>query len=297
MMAIEEAMTSPLLEDADIYGARGVVLYINYGNGIKMRELDMITETIQSQTQTDCELIWGVCKDDTLGDDISITLIATGYQSGEISKERIRTQRQSQPKVVHTMDLRPLHNQTKQEVAQTQQTEEKIVVENKEEIPVIDSTIKVDASTVLLEISNEEEPTFDIKIVDKPRTEMMEEMLEEKKTKHVTAKQEKEEDRIQFSLFETKPVNEEMHIAQDMVADQDLERDLIKKRISIEMQKHNISLHELEKEPAYKRYGYDLEDSMPSQKSNFSNYTIYSNAEEPGKIEIRPNAMKDITLD
>ena len=292
IMAIEQAMASPLLEEADIFGARGVVLYINYGNGIKMRELDLITDTIQEQTQTDCELIWGVCKDETLGDDVSITLIATGYQTGDGSKERIR-QRQTQNKVVHTMDLRPLHTETKQETVKTPEQEMK-----NEEMPVIESPIRVDPSTVAFEISNEEEPKTDIKIVDKPRLELFEEELaEEKKTKHVTTHHEKEEAHNQFSLFESKQKTEEMHIVKDMMAEQDLERDLIKKRISMDMQKHNISLHELEKEPAYKRYGYNLEDPMPSQRSNFSNYTIYSNSEEPGKIEIRPNAMKDITLD
>jgi hypothetical protein len=83
----------------------------------------------------------------------------------------------------------------------------------------------------------------------------------------------------------------------DEIDNQDLERDLIKKRITLDMQKHHISLYELEKEPAYKRYGMELDNSIPSDESNFSNYMIYNNSEEPGKIEIRPNAMKDITLD
>nr|HPN18760.1 cell division protein FtsZ [Chitinophagales bacterium] len=105
--AIDEAMNSPLLEDADIFGAKGVVLYITYGNGIKMRELDLITDAIQAQTQTDCEIIWGVCKDDSLGDDIGITLVATGFQTGEIKKERKQVQRQIEEKVVYTLQTKP----------------------------------------------------------------------------------------------------------------------------------------------------------------------------------------------
>jgi hypothetical protein len=191
------------------------------------------------------------------------------------------------------MDLRPLQNPAKPE----SELEQK-----QEELPVIESPIKVNASSVELEISNEkeeEEPIFDIRIVDKPRTELIDEMAEEKKTKPTIVKHEKEEKPSQFTLFESSPAKkEEMHITQDMMAEQDLERDQIKKRISIEMQKHQISLHELEKEPAYKRYGYSLEDGhVSSEKSNFSNYTIYSNSEDPGKIEIRQNPMKDITLD
>ena len=99
-------------------------------------------------------------------------------------------------------------------------------------------------------------------------------------------------DNNQFSLFDT---HRDKKVTP--VDEQELERDLIKKRITLDMQKHNISLYELEKEPAYKRYGVNLEGGENSDQSNFSNYTIYTNDEEPGKIEIRPNAMKDITLD
>lgn len=125
-------------------------------------------------------------------------------------------------------------------------------------------------------------PEMDIKIVDKPRVHLVEEMEDET---HFSAE-------TQFSLFET-PAGK---IA-DEIDNQDLERDLIKKRITLDMQKHQISLYELEKEPAYKRYGMELDNSIPSEESNFSNYMIYNNSEDPSKIEIRPNAMKDITLD
>lgn len=315
MMAIEQAMSSPLLEDADIYGARGVVLYINYGTGIKMRELDQITDMVQEHTQTDCELIWGVCKDESLGDEISITLIATGYQSGEVSRERQHRRQQTQNKVVHTLDLRqPQATVPPQQVVQPQAgtrpepqriAEEQPAANQEETMPVIESPLKVDASAVAFEISNEqsdasdEEVDFEIRIVEKPRVELIDEFFEEKKTKHAGMRPEKEEAPGQFSLFELNAVKEELHLAQDMMAEQELERDLIKKRISIEMQKQQISLHELEKEPAYKRYGYSLDEdhAPPSNQSSFSNYMIYSSSEDPGKIEIRQNPMKDITLD
>ncbi len=309
MQAINEAMNSPLLEDADIYGAKGVVLYITYGNGVKMRELDMITDTIQAQTQTDCEIIWGVCKDEALGDDIGITLVATGFQSGEISKERKQVQRQQEEKVVYTLQTKPQENKVESVV---QKLEEKKVVA--EEKPVIIDVIKVEKTKheedVVDEddlfkpienssISNENEiefeinltqPEFDIKIVDKPRIHLVNELEDsfEKSTSEVNTTE------SQFSLFETNASNK---IAEDDVDDQSLERDLIKKRITLDMQKHHISLYELEKEPAYKRYGMNLDNSTPSEQSNFSNYMIYNNSEDPSKIEIRPNAMKDITLD
>lgn len=305
MQAINEAMNSPLLEDADIYGAKGVVLYITYGNGVKMRELDMITDTIQEHTQTDCEIIWGVCKDESLGDDIGITLVATGFQSGESSKERKQVQRQQEEKIVYTLQTKPIENKVVEPIVP--KVEQTTTVENQEKpiivdvikpintksedvidehdlfIPSIDNEVKKD-NEIEFEI-NLNQPEFDIKIVDKPRIQLVNELED---------KLEKSTIESQFSLFETTSSSK---IADDVVDDQSLERDLIKKRITLDMQKHHISLYELEKEPAYKRYGMQLDNSTPSEQSNFSDYMIYNNSEDPTKIEIRPNAMKDITLD
>ena len=302
MEAINQAMNSPLLEDADIFGAKGVVLYITYGNGVKMRELDMITDTIQEQTQTDCEIIWGVCKDDTLGDDIGITLVATGFQSGETSKERKQVQRQQEEKVVYSLQTKPMENKTLEPLNKKAAEEKPVIIDvikiekNKEEV---EDTEEIDENDLFKpsinnDFSKENEiefeinlnqPEFDIKIVDKPRMQLLSEV--EDNFENTAASE------VQFSLFETTGNSK---IADD-VDDQSLERDLIKKRITLDMQKHHISLYELEKEPAYKRYGMNLDNSTPSEQSNFSDYMIYNNSEDPTKIEIRPNAMKDITLD
>lgn len=298
--AIQEAMNSPLLEDADIFGAKGVVLYITYGTGIKMRELDMITDCVQAQTQTDCEIIWGVCKDEELGDDIAITLVATGFQTGEVSRERKHVQRQQQEKVVYTLQTKtaeesvkdiqnkesvstPEKKHTEPEITMNQSSEE--INQQQEDVfaPQMQQDV-VRENEVEFEI-NLTAPESDIQIVDKPRMHLVQEMEESEYAKAASTE-------MQFSLFETSDKKSE-----EPMDDQALERDLIKKRITLDMQKHHISLYELEKEPAYKRYGMELDNSLPSDQSNFSNYMIYNNSEDPSKIEIRPNAMKDITLD
>lgn len=320
--AIDEAMNSPLLEDADIYGAKGVVLYITYGNGIKMRELDLITETIQAQTQTDCEIIWGVCKDESLNDEIAITLVATGFQTGELKNERRQIQRQREEKIVYTLstqqnEVPQLEN--KKEEQQQQQAAPAPMNEQKEDQREIVGTIgeeqpkaieqQEDTSGVSdvfipnlpkdaikeneIEFEIKQSPTSanDIKIVDHSRINIVSENIapegEKGNSKSIVMKE------AQFTLFETPDTNGVF----DEYDNQDLERDLIKKRITLDMQKHQISIYELEKEPAYKRYGVELDDSIPSEESNFSNYVIYNNSEDPSKIEIRPNAMKNITLD
>ena len=82
--AIDAAISSPLLNDSDIYGARGILLYISSGKDeVTMDEISEITGYVQEAASNNTELIWGVCKDDTLEEEISITLIATGFQNKE----------------------------------------------------------------------------------------------------------------------------------------------------------------------------------------------------------------------
>ena len=81
--AVEMAMSSPLLNDNDITGAQNILLYIASGNEeISMDEVSEITEYIQQAAGSTAEIIWGNGNDDTLGNQISVTLIATGFNAG-----------------------------------------------------------------------------------------------------------------------------------------------------------------------------------------------------------------------
>ena len=81
---VESALNSPLLEDNDIRGAKHILLNITTGRNpeITMDEVGEITEYIQQEAGYETDLIWGSCVDDSLNDQISITLIATGFGSG-----------------------------------------------------------------------------------------------------------------------------------------------------------------------------------------------------------------------
>lgn len=81
---IEDALNSPLLEDNDIRGAKHILLNITTGRNpeITMDEVGVITEYIQQEAGFETDLIWGSCVDDSLNDQISVTLIATGFGSG-----------------------------------------------------------------------------------------------------------------------------------------------------------------------------------------------------------------------
>ena len=81
--AIEEATTSVLLDDNDIRGAKNILLYFSYSpsHQITMDELGEVTDYITDLTgNNETNVIWGAGDDDSLNDELRITLIATGFE-------------------------------------------------------------------------------------------------------------------------------------------------------------------------------------------------------------------------
>jgi len=94
--AIEEATTSVLLDDNDIRGAKNILLYFSYSssNQITMDELGEVTDYLTDLTgNNDTNVIWGAGDDDSLDDELRITLIATGFE-------------QRPGPTVHTLDVK-----------------------------------------------------------------------------------------------------------------------------------------------------------------------------------------------
>jgi cell division protein FtsZ len=84
--AVQKALNSPLLNDNDIRGARHVLLNVMSGsNDINMDEFGEITDFIQEAAGGTAELITGYGSDPSLGDQVSVTIIATGFKSGQSS--------------------------------------------------------------------------------------------------------------------------------------------------------------------------------------------------------------------
>lgn len=83
--AVEEALNSPLLNNNDINGARNILLNITSGSEeITMDEIGRITDYVQSKAGYEADLIWGNGIDPTLGEQISVTVIATGFSTSSI---------------------------------------------------------------------------------------------------------------------------------------------------------------------------------------------------------------------
>jgi cell division protein FtsZ len=84
MMAIKEALSSPLLKDNDIKGAKHILLNIMSATGeheLSMTEFQNITEHLISEVGDKSNMIWGTGYDDTLGQQLSVTVIATGFET------------------------------------------------------------------------------------------------------------------------------------------------------------------------------------------------------------------------
>ena len=76
--AAQMAISSPLLENVNIVGARGVLINITGGVSLKTNEVDAANRLIEEASHPEVNLIFGVLIDETLGDEIRITVIATG---------------------------------------------------------------------------------------------------------------------------------------------------------------------------------------------------------------------------
>lgn len=79
--AVDEALHSPLLEENNIRGAQHILLNITSGTKeVTMDEIFEITEFVQEEAGNGTDLIWGNCFDEKLGEKISVTIIATGFE-------------------------------------------------------------------------------------------------------------------------------------------------------------------------------------------------------------------------
>lgn len=83
--AIKNALESPLVNTNDVRGASRVLLqlYCSHDNAIRMNEFSQITSFVE-QVGDEVEVQWGASYDDTLGDDVRVTIIATGYSVSDI---------------------------------------------------------------------------------------------------------------------------------------------------------------------------------------------------------------------
>ncbi len=81
--AAQKAISSPLLEDISIEGARGLLINISGGQDMTLNEINEATTLIQKEAHEDANILWGMVIDEKMREEVRVTVIATGFGSTE----------------------------------------------------------------------------------------------------------------------------------------------------------------------------------------------------------------------
>jgi cell division protein FtsZ len=285
LKAVEGALSSPLLKDNEIEGARYILLNISSGDKeVTMDEVSIITDYIQEEAGLAADLIWGNCRDESLGDKLSVTIIATGFQTKDE-----REKEQSTKKIVSMLvpDSQPLVKPVNEFITLVKEDAEtepymKMKDEPKQTGLFDLFAARTDEPAIVKHNLVEEQPA------EEPEATEMSEMTF-KVTESVMAFEPVAEEKIT-------EVEEEPEIivgADDHKTDESIEEQLRKSRERImrlkdlSMKLRNGNIQELENIPAYKRKEIALQQPPASDESQISRFSLLSDSE--GNIEIRNN--------
>jgi len=95
-LAAEMAIMSPLLDNISVEGATGVLINIVGGPDLKLKEMEEAASLIQQQAHEDANIIWGASIDESAGEMVKVTVIATGFDR-EVAQIDIRQQAAERP--------------------------------------------------------------------------------------------------------------------------------------------------------------------------------------------------------
>lgn len=316
--AIQNALASPLLNDNNIQGASNILLYMNSGTEeLTLDEITEITDYIQDEAGSTAEIIWGNGTDETLGDHISVTIIATGFEGRGAGK--YETTREPS-RIVHKLeDKKPETTfETKPETkAETTPEPEKKVDEpvlikkplSTEEQISFEFPIKQqksfftpeDKKTENFTDETKKEETFEpeLKKTEEPTFKVTEETTET--TAFAEPELKKTETSIEPELkkTETEVETEETPVYQyeDKEMKAALEKSQQERLFKIKQFNQKLKtpggIAEMEKEPAYMRRNVNLTTPPHSSESNVSRFTL-SETDEEGengekKYELKKN--------
>jgi cell division protein FtsZ len=285
LKAVEGALLSPLLKDNEIEGARYILLNISSGDKeVTMDEVTVITDFIQEEAGLAADLIWGNCRDEALGDKLSVTIIATGFQTKDE-----REKEQSSKKIVSMLMpeadalVKPVVNEFINQVKPELASEPYIkpIKEEQKQAGLFDLFARSEESTVVKHNLIAEEPVaaepeiqeeFTFKIAD---SVMNFEPIKEEILPEPEREPEPATDSDDHKTVET--IEEQLRKSR--------ERIMRLKDLSMKLRSGNIQ--ELENVPAYKRKEIALQQTPPSDESQISRFSLLSDDE--GNTEIRNN--------
>ncbi len=302
LSAVKKALESPLLNDNDIEGAKYILLNITYGElEVMMDEVADITDYIQEAAGSTAEVIWGYGKDESLGDKLSVTIIATGFRSTPdigFDLEPVKRFDLVQDNALQTKPLtKPLDSPVGLDSPLDEpylKAVEPVEIVKKPEIDLPKEEAKVEKFNLFDdEPVLASQPTVDDKVEEEPELELM----ETEKSPEI----ELSIDRPTKLTFEPAPIvaAAKVELAEEPLAARisgemaaQLNRDRLRSLREIaERIKSPEGLSELEREPAYKRRSVKLENTIYNAESEVSRYHLTDERDEDGrpKSGLRPN--------
>ncbi|MDC1063325.1 cell division protein FtsZ [Flavobacteriales bacterium] len=284
--AVTEALDSPLLNDNDITGAEQVLLKIVSGEGtdeITIKELGIIKDQIQKAAGRDVNIIEGIGNDASLAGGVSITVIATGFETKKVNEPVTIKLEDTDDIVDNAPDHLGTINDNVQQTLYLEDEDESFDSEHfKSEVVEVQKIVETDKKVISLEddehfVAEPEELISDILELNNEDSNLEKKVLVNKDITN--------EESLEFhqpSIEEGEKLNSEEDI--QLVDNKSMriearEREVRLREISIKLRTPS-GLTKLEDEPAYKRNNIDLEETAHSSEDEISHFSLTSDNEE-----------------
>jgi len=302
--AVKAAMNSPLLNDHDIHGAKYVLLNITYGDKeVLMDEIMNITDFIQDAAGESAEVIWGHGHDSSLGDNLSITLVATGFSAldagsyvlperkmmdlNEENKKEIVSPLSSPFDAVNTQSEEPYLKSSVELIddSSIEGVTEEAVVNSTEQVKFnLFDEQEADGPGLEWDVQPSTQPTFDFTNIS-----------EESSSSSINGEQEVIRHHLEDEVEETpKSYRIQSTVLPEEIAKRNEERAAKIQEITSRIQNAE-SIAEYESQPAYLRRNFDIQEEKPSQENNISRFGLSGNNE--GEAGLRNNSYLHDNVD
>ena len=288
VIAVEEALNSPLLNDSDISGAKWLLLNITSAAGEfehTMDEAEAIQAYVQQQAGDNCDVILGMGHDPNLKEKIAVTVIATGFNHKDIKIDFPAKNNEPEKIVVKLGDMQPaaeVHAEVKAAVKQAEYTMTPVLVE----MPVVNNHTDYKPTETYTPAQTDNY----VQLVEDKQ-----EVIEEKAP--VFMQEEKRPDEIPMQLLIKNEESPKEQIVMK-IGDRILSEDEIEEKRRFEEQKRALedraerlrrmsfnikgteSNDEMESVPAYMRKNMKLDNQAGSSDSFYSGYTVGINDQQ-----------------
>lgn len=296
--AVEEAMNSPLLNDNNIEGAKNILLYISSGEEeISMDEVTEITDFIQTKAGQDADIIWGNGRDENLGNRISITLVATGFEPNGPNGNKPEEPKKN---IIGTISGSPLVQAVVAPAApEPSNLVNEITLLRKEEPQPLPEPVTEIEETPVQEV--EVPRSFVFEIQDILQTEITEEPVQSYYTPESEPPEEEPEPEMttepEIRFVAREPMEEVKKNDSFPVDRETFDRNASHrinklKELSLNL-KRPEDIDRLEREPAYKRKDIELREPRHSSESEVSSMSLSENPRTGTELKTNNSFLHD----